>query len=567
MQSYRIGTAVVALTATALCLTPDAEAARRSRRATSSAPTVAVVDNAPSKQLAALGALDGIAWGMTLDQQLVAFRLDQPGVVLRQLPITGLGSGESLVGIDVRPRTGELYGLSTANLLYRVDAVNGAATAVGSATLVPGLDVASFGVDFNPVPDRLRVIGSTGQNLRLNPDTGQVASRDPNLMFDSADPNAGVSPRIVAAAYTNSFLGATRTTNYAIDANLDMLVTLGSVGGSPVSPNSGRLFTVGPLGVDADDDTSLDIDPATGKAYAVIDGILHTVDLTNGTAQRIGPIGSLLPVRDLAIAVRTELLFALTADGRILTIRAGLPGSVTAELTVTGVPAGERLLGIDVRPKTAELYAIDSASHLYRIDIDTGQATAVGAGAVTPPVDGFDIGLDFNPVADRLRLVTANEQNLRLNPDSGALAAEDARLSYDAADPGAGTNPRVVGAGYTNNRAGATSTTLYLIDAERDQLVTQGSLGGTPVSPNSGRLFSVGALGVDVSAVVGFDIARRGDAAFLASTAPSGNTTQLYTVNLNSGTATLIGEIAAGGPITDIAVGLPARQPALLLTH
>ena len=65
---------------------------------------------------------------------------------------------------------GDLYGLGNAGGVYVVNAHN------AKASLVSRLDVAlegtSFGVDFNPTVDRLRVISDTGQNLRANVDTG-----------------------------------------------------------------------------------------------------------------------------------------------------------------------------------------------------------------------------------------------------------------------------------------------------------------------------------------------------------------------------------------------------------
>jgi hypothetical protein len=559
------GAAAAALALLFVCSSFDAQAARRSKKTRASSPVAQLLESSPSRQLAALRALDGVAWGLGSDNQLMAFSLQNPGQILRRLAVSGLADGEQIVGIDVRPRTGELYALSASNRLYLVDALSGAARAVNSEVLVPALEVASFGVDFNPVPDRLRVVGSTGQNLRLNPDTGAVASNDPRLVFDAADPNALATPQVVAAAYTNSFLGSTSTTNYAIDAALDILVTQGSVGGTPVSPNTGRLFTVGALGVDANLESSLDIDPSTGAAYLVVDNVLHTVDLTSGAATRVGAIGDDAQVRDLAISVRPELLFALTADGRLLTMRAGVPGRITSELNLTGIPASERLVGIDFRPKTSQLYAVDTASRVYTIEIDSGKATQVGNAPFAPALDGFSTGLDFNPVPDRIRLITNNEQNLRLNPDTGATAGVDTALSYDAADLNAGTNPLAVGAGYTNSRAGATSTTLYVIEAEKDVLTTQGSIGGAPVSPNTGRLFTIGKLGIDVSEIVGFDIAPRGNAAFLAATAPNGITTQLYTVNLNTGSTVLLGELAGGTIVTDVAIGFAPAVPSITL--
>jgi hypothetical protein len=113
-------------------------------------------------------------------------------------------------------------------------------------------------------------------------------------------------PRLVGAAYTNSVAGATTTTNYAIDAGLDVLVTQGSVGGTPVSPNTGRLFTVGRLGVDASDVVGFDITPA-GRAFAALTrpgestSALYSIDLTTGAARSLGTLGGGQSIRGLTV--------------------------------------------------------------------------------------------------------------------------------------------------------------------------------------------------------------------------------------------------------------------------
>ena len=108
---------------------------------------------------------------------------------------------------------------------------------------------------------------------------------------------------------------------------------------------------------------------------------------------------------------------------------------------------------------------------------------------------------------DLIRLVSDGDQDLRLNPNTGAVAGTDGTLAYAAGDPNAGANPNIVGSAYTNSFLGTKMTTLYGIDSGLGALVTQGSVGGAPVSPNTGQLFTVGSLGVGTSGTVGFDIA------------------------------------------------------------
>src|SRR4029453_12592543 len=125
------------------------------------------------------------------------------------------------------------------------------------------------------------------------------------------------------------------------------------------------------------------------------------------------------------------------------------PGTIFGALGITGLQAGETVLGIDFRPATGGLYALGSTSRLYTINPTTGAATQVGAaGAFT--LSGTAFGFDFNPVVDRIGVVSDADQNLRLIPDTGALVGvADTPLAYATGDPNFGLNPNVVGAAYT----------------------------------------------------------------------------------------------------------------------
>jgi hypothetical protein len=142
------------------------------------------------------------------------------------------------------------------------------------------------GFDFNPVPDRLRLVGDNNQNFRINVDTGEVIA-DGSLAFAEGDKNAGVNPNITASAYINSFDGATTTTLYNIDTLLNTLVLQNP-------PNDGTLVTVGELGVDFGLAGGFDIvssPDGTNQAFAVSDAILYAIDLETGAATELGMIG------------------------------------------------------------------------------------------------------------------------------------------------------------------------------------------------------------------------------------------------------------------------------------
>src|SRR5207253_965158 len=175
-------------------------------------------------------------------------------------------------------------------------------------------------------------------------------------------------------------------------------------------------------------------------------------------------------------------LIGSTEDGRLVLFRADRP-----EAAHTVRPAGlsGRLVGIDTRPADGHLYGLTTSNDLYRIDPATGASTLVST--LTVPFDGdLRSGVAFNPQADRLRLVSADGQNLRVNVVLGATAV-DTPLAYAPSDRNAGKRPRIAGAAYTNMVRDAPTTKLFEIDAEQDVLVLQDP-------PNDGLLTTIGAI-------------------------------------------------------------------------
>lgn len=258
------------------------------------------------------------------------------------------------------------------------------------------------------------------------------------------------------------------------------------------------------------------------------------------------------------LPAHAEPIIALTSGNRLLSFDSATPGTITKTLAVAGLAAGENLLGIDYRPATGILFALGSTSRLYSINADTGVATPVGsAGAFT--LNGTRFGFDFNPTVDRLRVVSNNDQNIRLNPFDGSLTAIDTALTYAAGDPNAAANPNVAGAAYLNNFSTATTTILYDIDSNLDILSIQNP-------PNGGILNTVGALGVNTSDDVGFDIS--GTTGVFYASLTVGGTTGLYTINQLTGAATLVGAIANAGAlgsetVVDIAAAVPPSSKLL----
>jgi hypothetical protein len=260
----------------------------------------------------------------------------------------------------------------------------------------------------------------------------------------------------------------------------------------------------------------------------------------------------LVLVWGVPMSAQAESIFVLTLGNGLASFDSATPGTVTPIGTITGQVPGENFEGVDFRPADQQLYGVTDASRLYTINTSTAVATQVGSdGAFT--LDGVFFGVDFNPVVDRLRVVSNADQNLRLNPNDGTLTATDTALN-----PG---NPNVVGSAYSNNVAGAASTTLYGIDSAADTLVIQNP-------PNAGTLATVGAgLGLNTIDSLGFDISGATGVAYAAMREPGGGPFGLYTIDLSTGTATLVGNIGVAGAaaleITGLSVA-PAAGPTAI---
>jgi hypothetical protein len=207
-------------------------------------------------------------------------------------PMKVSGLSGALMGIDVRPADGMLYGLVADGTIVTIDPASGKATVKSKldAMLAPA---AMATVDFNPVADRLRIIGSDGMNLRANVDDGKV-TKDGQLKFADADMHKGKTPRIVAGAYTNSMKGAKETTLYDIDASGALV--------RQAPPNDGVLNSVGMLGMEAGN-VAFDIvaGDTTSEGLLMNGKTLYKVDLATGKVSEVGMIAGVDgTVRDIA---------------------------------------------------------------------------------------------------------------------------------------------------------------------------------------------------------------------------------------------------------------------------
>ena len=238
-----------------------------------------------------------------------------------------------------------------------------------------------------------------------------------------------------------------------------------------------------------------------------------------------------------------RMLVATTNQNQLLTFNARNPERIKDIQAITGLPAGVTLRGIDFRPKTGDLYGVGSDSVVYRVNPGTGIAISEGP-AFTPALRGQAFGVDFNPVVDKIRVVSDDRQNLRLNVDEGTVLSADADLN-----PGM---PQVVAAGYENSSFSftqPTATTLHVVDAASDTLFTQNP-------PNNGTLTNPRKLRVDVGLNTGFDVAGADNVGYLSDQSRRG--TELYTVDLTTGKTKSLGRIGGGKRL--VVTGLAAWQ-------
>lgn len=288
--------------------------------------------------------------GITAKGQLVTFHSDSPGAMRSSVPITGLAPGEALVALDGRPRTGQLYALSSASRLYTVNPVSGAATAVGTA-FAPLLAGTSFGLDVDSASDRIRVVSDGRQNLRLSPEDGQVAGHDQPLAYAIGDSGEGANPGTGAAAFTHPADGQPRL--FLIDTARDVLA-------AAPAPAQGQLATVGPLGVDIREPAAFDI-ATDGRAWVTAPRAgrraaeLFLADVAAGTivpaaqravlGARVIAITTAGPVPDdltrPSVLLSTDTVRTIASLGR--TSRASASCSEACRLTAT-LRAGRQIL-------------------------------------------------------------------------------------------------------------------------------------------------------------------------------------------------------------------------------
>jgi hypothetical protein len=248
--------------------------------------------------------------------------------------------------------------------------------------------------------------------------------------------------------------------------------------------------------------------------------------------------------------------FGITGDGTLMaTFTTDKPQVLDWVRLVTGLSGDTGLIGIDFRVQDGIMYGVGNKGGIYTIKTPpaTTDVVVTKVSQLAVALYGTSFGVDFNPAADRLRVISDNGQNLRHNLADGSTVEDTTLTTPPATGPARG----VTAAAYTNNDLNAdTATTLFDINTTTDQVVIQ--------SPaNNGTLAPTGALGVDAAANAGLDIysdltngKTTSASAFASLSSPSGAAT-LYGVDLLTATTTSIGQFPLA--ITDIAIALDAN--------
>ena len=119
-------------------------------------------------------------------------------------------------------------------------------------------------------------------------------------------------------------------------------------------------------------------------------------------------------------AAQAETLVALSGDNTLTsfdtkTLQAGKPVAIKG---IAGV-----VVGIDMRPSDGLLYAVGADGMVYTVNATSGQATTKVKLETMLPA-GSKATVDFNPLADRLRLIGSDGTSLRANVDDGKVTVD-----------------------------------------------------------------------------------------------------------------------------------------------
>jgi len=511
-------------------------------------------------------------FAIDVNGDLLSFRSNSPGTLEGRVTPTGLPAGERLTGIDFRPNTAVLYGITNLGKLHYIDKTTGQCFLVGNG-LNPGQAFAND-IDFDPVVDAIRQI-SNSQNARVNANNGTTLAVDTSLTAAGNPITGGCG-----TAYTNSFAGATTTTLFTVDSATSAVYR-------QAVPNNGVLDNAVPFPFFIANTLGFDIAPNHLGFVAATPSGSNTSQLLSFDPGS----GNILPLGDIAGGRRIQTM-AVEIDAPAVTNFVGIdearnlvrfsstsPQTLASSLSIAGIPGAETVRGIDIIPGTGagagatfsaanglHVVTLDAANtaRIYQVNLTTGVATFLSQQTATLPNTDTATGVDFNPVNSRLRVLNAvgvapltdntamSTRNVAVTVATGATTA-DTDLAYLTNDVNAAFRPLVPAAAYTNNFLGAQATTLFGVDTNRDVLVRVTN------PPSTGTLTTMGGLSIDASQLTGLDIDASNRAWLVtapvtnASTGDISNTSVICRVNLQTGQADPLSNIA-GGRLVDFAI-------------
>ena len=532
--------------------------------------------------LSALTANDVLA--VTADNAcLVRFSLSDPSTVLA---VGSLDVAGSVVGLDFRPASGELYALTDMGQLVLVDPMTAETTLVTAS--IGELTGARYDIDFNPAANALRLISDARQNFRM----GSPALVENAQQQALVDGTFGYLQGVVATAYTNVNPGQEGTQMFVISADSRTFFQQ--------NPNVGLLTRIGGLfpsaeSVDVKGYNVFTTEGGMNEHYAVfeVDGNVGLYGINPETAATtlIKPLPAPeaggnymdLVVNDVTDepALREFIVFEQSADDdfvlRIVELNPAdsMPGMALAgydeTLPVTGLVEGDVIVGFDLRTTSPEgaddgLYAVAQSGRIYLLEesdplILPPEAQAMEIATLATDLSGTRFDIDFNPRADLLRIIGDAGQNLRVNLDEDRVLADEARAAgFAFADGtvrlGDTMVPAPVAVAY---RAAPMQLEGVIPSLDFQYVIDARNSGLARVAvPNDGALVAVGdglleglVLPTDGAIQQTMDIAQSGTA-YAALRTSAGAGSMLYTLNLLAGTAEQVGPI--GGTANPVAV-------------
>lgn len=535
---------------------------------------------------------------------LVRFTASNPASYGVVADVSGLGAGEKVIALDVKPSTGALYALTDAKKIYTISTVTGT---TGVATLVSVIeypwviaDVPVVGFDFNPNGETLRIVGGSADgNGTVGADATNI-----NLTVDPSTNPATVTNlgapqqlpfKLTSVAFTNNVPNTQSTAYYGIDSQNNRLFTIDANTSAP-GTNPGRVtFSKTLTGITASDIGGFEIVGSPETAYVMrsdgANSYVYTLVLSTGSATLHGggAIGSLSGFSGELVGLSAPVnqgtntkLFATTTlpapDARLVAFKATFanpllegPRVLTNNNLISGMQPGETILAMDFRfaNSTNTLFVlargVDSNAdfgRLYTLS-EAGVASPVAiTGNLRMPdlatsytLKGQRYGMDIDPTNGNIRIVSDAEENLSVNPTTGVVTV--------VADLAETPIPLISAAAYSRNFAGSTGSQLYLFDTNApgsDQLMTFSS--GTLVSRMGPSTVSNFGDAVSFDILGGHDglpIVTKWTCLAQDPLCRASGYTDIFAINVTSGVATRIGTVGEDStPFEDTRIRLGA---------